>query len=115
MNKVVLMGRMRNPFPYVKASHAFLMCSRYEPFGLVVLEAMVLEVPVISTDVASIREIMDEKFGMIVDNSEDGLYKGIKKIIDDGKILKKYKKNLSNFKYDIDEIILKIERLLDEV
>ena len=114
-DKVLLMGRMRNPFPYVKASDSFLMCSRYEPFGLVVLEAMVLGVPVISTDVASIREIMDEKYGMIVDNSEDGLYMGIKKVIDDSKVLKRYKKNLSNFKYDIDEIVLKIERLLDEV
>lgn len=114
-DKVLLMGRMRNPFPYVKASDVFLMCSRYEPFGLVVLEAMVLGVPVISTDVASIREIMDEEYGMIVANSEDGLYDGIKKIVENSKILRKYKENLFDFKYDIDEIVLKIERLLDEV
>ena len=114
-DKVILMGRMRNPFPYVKASDSFLMCSRYEPFGLVVLEAMVLGVPVISTDVASIREIMDEKYGMIIDNCEDGLYKGIKRVINDNKLLMEYKKNLSKFKYDVDDIIVKIERLLDEV
>ena len=57
------------------------MPSRYEPFGLVILEAMVLSVPVLSTEVASINEIMDKKYGMIVENSEDGLYNGIKNII----------------------------------
>ena len=114
-DKVLLMGRMRNPFPYVKKSDCFLMCSRYEPFGLVVLEAMILRVPVISTDVASIREIMNDEYGMIVDNSEDGLYNGIKNIINDHNILDNYKKNLNNFEYDINDIVLKIERLLDEV
>ena len=112
--KVILTGRMRNPFPYVKASDAFLMCSRYEPFGLVVLEAMLLKVPVISCNVASIREIMDEKYGMIVDNSEDGLYAGIKKIITDKKILPKYKKALNKYKYPINDIVSKIENLIEE-
>ena len=114
-DKVILMGRKRNPFPYVKNSDCFLMCSRYEPFGIVILEAMILGVPVLSCDVASIKEIMDDKYGIIVDNSEEGLYRGLKNIIKDRKKLDKYKKNLSKFDYDIKNIILKIERLLDEV
>ena len=114
-DKVILMGKKKNPFPYVKASSLFLMCSRYEPFGLVVLESMVLGVPVLSTDVASINEIMDKNYGFVVENSEDGLYNGIKKFIQDNKLLNKYKKNLSGFKYDVEEIVLKIESLLDEV
>lgn len=114
-DKVILMGRKRNPFPYVKKSDCFLMCSRYEPFGIVILEAMILGVPVLSCDVASIKEIMDDKYGIIVDNSEEGLYNGLKDIIKKPKKLDKYKKNLSKFDYDIKNIILKIERLLDEV
>ena len=114
-DKVILMGRKRNPFPYVKKSDCFLMCSRYEPFGIVILEAMILGVPVLSCDVASIKEIMDDKYGIIVDNSEEGLYNGLKNIIKKPKKLDKYKKNLSKFDYDIKNIILKIERLLDEV
>ena len=112
--KVILMGRMRNPFPYVKSSDAFLMCSRYEPFGLVVLESMILGVPVISADVASIKEIMDEKYGMIVENSEDGLYKGIREIIKNKKKFDKYKKNLEDYSYPIDKIIKQIENLIEE-
>ena len=112
-DKVLLLGQMDNPFPYVKASDAFLMCSRYEPFGLVILEAMILEVPVLSMDVASIREIMNDDYGMIYENSEEGLYNGILEIINNPKKLQKLRKNLRHYKYDIQKIIKQIEDLLD--
>lgn len=114
-DKVEMVGRVKNPFPYVKNSDAFLMCSRYEPFGLVILEAMVLETPVISTEVASIHEIMNENYGLITENSEEGLYQAISKAIENKDILNKYKNNLKDYKYDTDEIIKNIENLLDEV
>ena len=114
-DQIDIMVKKKNPFPYVKASDAFLMCSRYEPFGLVILEAMILDVPVISTDVASIREIMNEKYGMIVENSEEGLYHALLAIIENRKLLKKYKENLKEFKYDIRKIVKQIEDLLDGV
>lgn len=111
---IILEGLKKNPFPYVKSSDVFFMCSRYEPFGLVILEAMVLNVPVLSTEVASIKEIMDEKYGMIIENTEDGLYNGIKSIIQDKNILKKYKKELNNYKYPVEKIIKQIEKLMEE-
>ena len=114
-NKVILMGRKRNPFPYVKSSDAFLMCSRYEPLGLVVLEAMILGIPVISTDVASIREIMSEEHGIIVENSEDGLYNGIIEIIKNKKRFIKYRNNLKDYSYPINDIVNQIESLLDDL
>lgn len=113
-DKVILMGRKTNPFPYVLNSDYFLMCSRYEPFGLVVLESLILGVPVLSCDVASIKEIMDSKYGMIVENSNEGLYKGILEIINDKNKIIEYKKSLKNYRYDIDKILKKIEGLLDE-
>jgi len=112
-DKVLLLGQMNNPFPYVKASDAFLMCSRYEPFGLVILEAMILGVPVLSMDVASIREIMNDDYGYIYENSEKGLYKGIEEIINNPKKLQKLKKNLNHYDYDIKGILKQIEDLLD--
>lgn len=113
-DNIILEGLKKNPFPYVKNSDVFLMCSRYEPFGLVILEAMVLNVPVLSTEVASIKEIMDRKYGMIVENTEEGLYNGIKNIIQNKSILNKYKKELNNYKYPIEKIINQIEKLMEE-
>lgn len=113
-DKVILMGRKKNPFPYVLSSDCFLMCSRYEPFGLVILEALILGIPVLSCDVASIREIMNDKYGLITDNSNEGLYNGILKIINDKQKLKEYKHNLKDYNYDINKILKQIEGLLDE-
>ena len=111
---IELLGLKKNPFPYVFASDCFLMCSRYEPFGLVVIEALTLGVPVISTDVASIKEIMTKDYGFITENSVDGYYNGLKKIIKNPTLIKKYKQNLKKYKYDTTKIMLEIEELLDE-
>lgn len=111
-DKVKLLGRKKNPYPYVKAADAFLMCSRYEPFGLVVLEAMVLGTPVISTEVASIREIMREDYGIITDNNEEGLIKAIAEVIKNPNYLNKYRENLKKYNYDCDKIVKEIEDVL---
>ena len=113
-NKVLFMGPKKNPFPYVKASDCFLMTSRYEPFGLVILEALILKVPVLAMEVLSIHEIMDEKYGIIVENSSEGLYNGILDIVKNPDKLKKCRDNLKDFSYNIDDIVKKIEKLLDE-
>ena len=112
--KVLILGRMRNPFPYVKDSDLFLMCSRYEPFGLVILEALILKVPVLSTDVASIKEIMNDDYGFMCENNEIALKESLIKIIDNPEVLKEKKKNLNNYKYDINTILKQIEDLLNE-
>lgn len=111
-DKVKLLGRRKNPYPYVKAADAFLMCSRYEPFGLVVLEAIVLGTPVISTEVASIREIMREDYGIITDNNEEGLIKAIAEVIKNPNYLNKYRENLKKYNYDCDKIVKEIEDVL---
>ena len=70
--------------------------------------------PVLATEVASIKEIMKKDYGLIVENSNEGLYNGILKIINDKKILSEKKNNLKNYNYDIKKIIKQIEDLLDE-
>ncbi len=113
-DKVLLLGRKSNPFSYVKKSDCFIMCSRYEPFGLVILEAMILKVPVLALDVLSIREIMKDAYGEIFPNNEKGLYDGIMDVINNQKKWKEYQSNLTEYNYDVKEIINKIEKLLDK-
>lgn len=113
-DKIILLGKKNNPYPYVKASDCYILSSRHESFGLVVLESLILKVPVLATEVASIKEIMKKDYGLIVENSNEGLYNGILKIINDKKILSEKKNNLKNYNYDIKKIIKQIEDLLDE-
>lgn len=49
-NKVTLIGWRNNVFPYLKKADIFVLPSRYEGFGQVLLEAMALGIPTVSTD-----------------------------------------------------------------
>lgn len=113
-DEIDLLGKKSNPFSYVKKADMFIMGSVYEPFGLTVIESLILNVPVISTKVATIKEMLSEEYGMIVDNSEQGLYNGLKEIIKNSDYIKKYKNNLKNYNYDTNEIIDQINKLLRE-
>ena len=53
---------------------------------------MVLGSPVLSTDCAGPREILDGgKYGLLVENSEDALLDGLRKLYDDPALLKEYR------------------------
>ena len=51
--RVHMLGHRDNPFPYMRCARCFVLSSIFEGFGLVLLEAMALGVPCISTDCPS--------------------------------------------------------------
>ena len=76
-DRVTLIQRLSNPFPIVKRCDFFVLSSEYEGFGLVLLEADALGLPVLSTDVPGPRGMLTEFGGTLVENSVDGLYGGM--------------------------------------
>ncbi len=80
-DNVVLIRKVSNPFPFVKACDGLVLSSFYEGFGLVLAEADILGLPVISTDITGPRLFMQEHGGTLVENSEDGLYDGMSKLL----------------------------------
>lgn len=106
-------GEKDNPYKYAKGADLFILSSRYEPFGLVIVEAQALGIPVLATDNAATFDLIQNNAnGMIVNNSVDGLYDGIKKIINNKNLLVNYKRNLKHYNYNIDNIIIKIKEIL---
>ena len=81
---ITLEGEQKNPYPYIAGADLLICASYYEGYNLTVAEALILGVPVLSTDCTGPNEILDGgKYGMIVENSEQGLYDGLKQITDD--------------------------------
>ncbi|MGF1737292.1 glycosyltransferase [Photobacterium satsumensis] len=56
-DNVILTGALKNPFPIVKGAKLLLMTSAWEGFGLVVVEALSLNVPVVATEIPAQVEI----------------------------------------------------------
>lgn len=81
------------------------MCSSYyEGYNLTVAEGIILGVPVLSTDCAGPKELLDGgKYGMIVENSADGLYLGLKQLINSPALLDEYRKKAAERKSFFDE------------
>lgn len=82
-NNIILIKNMSNPYSVLKKCDYFILSSLYEGFGLVLAEANILGKPVISTDNVGAREFMNKYSGTLVENSEDGIYKGLELLLDD--------------------------------
>ena len=104
---VLLVGNKVNPYPYLKESDCFILSSYYEGYGIVLDEARILNKPIITTDVADARLIVEEGYGILCDNNDNAIYDGMKKYLDDGFTLKK--------KFDYVKFNNKITKLLDNI
>jgi glycosyltransferase involved in cell wall biosynthesis len=68
---VVFCGFQRNPWKYIARGDVFLLTSRYEGFGNVLVEAMACRVPVVATASPGTREIVTSGIdGLLVERHE---------------------------------------------
>lgn len=74
---VLLAGLRLNPFAVLKSADCFVFSSDYEGQGLVLLEALILNKPTISTDVVGPRSVLEGGFGLLTPNNAEGLAQGM--------------------------------------
>lgn len=85
---VHLTGLKQNPYPYMKGADAFVLTSAYEGYGMTIKEAQILGTPALVTEFGPAHEAVTEGIdGMICNNSTDGVYGLIKKVLDNRSIL----------------------------
>lgn len=111
----ILLGKKINPYPYMKNCDIYVQPSRKEGFGLTVVEAKILNKPIVCTKFETSKEIINnEEDGLVVGINAKELYLGIKRYLDDIEFKNKIEHNLYNEeKYTSIEEINKIYKLIN--
>lgn len=76
----ILLGKRKNPYPYIKNSDYFCLFSYYEGYGMVLEEAKILNKQILITNTAAREAVKDYKMSKIFENTEEGLFQGLKQI-----------------------------------
>ena len=89
--QVELMGQQANPYPYIKGADVLVCSSRYEGLSTAVTEALILGRPVVTTPCTGMDELLgDSEYGLITTDSIEGIYEGLKTMLDDPEKRKQY-------------------------
>lgn len=113
-----MLGFTDNPYPYFKNADFYILSSRYEGFPTVLFEAITLKKKIISTEVSGASEMLkDGELGLIVENSEDGIYEGMKKALSQPGSFEKYSEKLKDYEmpFNLENSVSKITSILDEL
>ena len=90
---VTMLGYQINPYKYVAKSDIFVCSSYSEGFSTAVTEALIVGTAICTVDVSGMNEMLGEnnEYGIVTENSEEGLYQGLKVLLNDKEKLEKYK------------------------
>ena len=108
---VKILGMQSNPYQYLKKADFLVSTSLGESYGLVIQEALVLGVPVLSTRCEAVEECLNPKFGMIVDCSEEAIERGMRHILENPDCIGTYKAAVQK-EYDAESLW---EKRLNEI
>lgn len=111
-------GFTDNPYPHFKNANFYVLSSRYEGFPTVLFEAITLKKNIIATDVSGVREMLEDgKLGLIVDNSEEGIYEGMKQALEHPENFSKYRAALIDYQmpFNLQNSVNKIIEIIDKL
>ena len=115
-----LLGQKENPYLYIKNADYFCLLSRFEGYGMVLEEAKILDKSIIITNTAAREAVENYSNKYILENTEDGIYNGLKDIIEKETESKKEEnrnkesKKIKENNYDNSDIIMKVKELIGE-
>ena len=113
-----MLGFTSNPYPYFSQADFYILSSRYEGFPTVLFEAITLKKNIIATDVSGVAEMLENgRLGLIVENSKNGIYKGMEQVLLHPESFKTYENNLRDYQmpFDLKNSIGSIMNIIDNI
>ncbi len=113
---VTLLGYQTNPYKYVSKCDLFVCASFAEGFSTAATEALIVGTPVCTVEVSGMKEMLGEnnEWGIVTENSEDALYHGIKRLLDDPSLLAHYEQaaKVRGKMFSTDHTVRAVEEML---
>ena len=92
-DSVTFLGYQTNPYRYLSGCDLFVCSSHSEGFSTAATEALIVGTPVCTVEVSGMKEMLGQnnEWGVVTENDEAALYRGIKSLLDDPAQLAHYK------------------------
>lgn len=111
---VKLLGPKENPYAYMSKSKIIVQTSRYEGKSVVLDEAKILGVPIVSTNYDTVvDQIVPEKEGLIVGMDPDSIAHGVEKLLGNQMLYNNIKDYLNAHEYGNQADVKKYMDLID--
>lgn len=109
--RVKLFGAHPNPYRYMVQGDIFV-CS---VCGSGVIKALILGLPIVATDTPELNELLKNgESALITPDTEEDLYTGIKRMLDEPELLEQYRQKgeARGWDFDIEALMVPVENLL---
>ena len=116
-DRVQFTGFQKNPYALMRMCDLFVLSSRSEGLPTVLTEALALGLPVISTNVSGAKEVLGyrDEFGLVVENSTEGIYQGMKKMLEDPVLCDEYRTRSQGraMQFGVDHTVPAVEKFFE--
>lgn len=112
------LGSLLNPYPYVKNADFFILPSESESWPLIIADSLILQKPIISTNVGGIPEMIShEKTGYLINYETNEMYDAMKKFLTEPEFVSKIKENLTDIEkqFDNQKIFDAVENIITKL
>lgn len=111
------LGYKVNPYKYVSKCDLFICPSFEEGFSTAVTESILVGTPVVTTLCSGMKELLGEnnEYGIIEENSEEGIYIGLKKVLENPQLIKYYNQQIIERakKFSKEEAIISVQNFFE--
>lgn len=108
ISNITFLGAKKNPYPYIAKSDCVIMSSDFEGYPVVFVEAEILNKPIITTDVSDSKQDIENQYGIVVEKTEEAIYKGMKDFLEKGFKAKEFNPEEFN-----NNILEKLEKIIE--